>query len=319
MRRDVISDIAPFFMRSYTTCERLFQDGGPFYHVCTKGAETDIYFRNEEEMNLALNVIALAVFTTGCRLLAFAVMSNHFHFVIEGPVEACVAFFEEFKSRLCKVLPSASAREEARQCIVNYIKIEDLAQLRTEISYVVRNPFVANRNVNMFSYPWCSGYLYFNGNESRMREGEELSKKSIDYRRVWMHSRSADVSPGLKVLDGVAMPCCFVDYRRTESFFEDARDFQHCLLKNVESQVVIAKRLGESVSLDDYDLRSIMFQKCNTEFRVSGPKELNNADFVTLAKTLKYEYGASNAQLARILNRPAYLIDQIFPLSAKTQ
>jgi hypothetical protein len=306
-------------MRYYDTCERLFQDGGPFYHVCTKGAETDIYFRNEEEMNLALNVIALAVFATGCRLLAFAVMSNHFHFVIEGPVEVCVSFFEEFKSRLCKVLPSASAREEARKCTVSYIRIEDLAQLRAEIAYVIRNPFVANRNVNMFSYPWCSGYLCFNGTRSLMREGEQLCKKSIDYRRSFMRSRSAEVNPEIVLLDGVAMPSCFVDYRRTESFFEDARDFQHCLLKNVESQVVIAKRIGETVSLDDYELRSVMFQKCNTDYRVSSPKELNNADFVMLAKTLKYEYGASNAQLARILNKPSYLIDQIFPLSAKTK
>ena len=119
------------------------------------------------------------------------------------------------------------------------------------------------------------------------------------------------------VLDGVAMPSCFVDYRRAESFFEDARDFQHCLLKNVESQVVIAKRIGEAVCLDDYELRSIMFQKCNTVYHVSGPKELNNTDFVNLARTLKYDFGASNAQLARILNKPQSQIDQIFPLSAR--
>ncbi len=275
-------------MRYYTTCERLFQDGGPFYHVCTKGAETDIYFRNEEDMNLALNVIAIAVFVTGCRLLAFAVMSNHFHFVIEEPVEVCLAFFEEFKSRLCKVLPSGSAREEARKCIVN-----------------------------MFSYPWCSGYLYFNGNESRMREGERAIDMPHAFRRAFLHSRSADIDPRIMVLDGVAMPSCFVDYHRAESFFEDARDFQHCLLKNVESQVVIAKRIGEAVSLDDYELRSIMFQKCSTVYHVSGPKELNNTDFVSLARTLKYDFGASNAQLSRILNKPQFQIDQIFPLSVR--
>lgn len=317
LRRRVIRDPALFFMRYCSTCEMHFQDGGPFYHVCTKGAETDIYFRSEEEMNLALSVIAIAVFVTGCRLLAFAVMSNHFHFVIEGPVEACVAFFEEFKSRLCKVLPSASAREEARKCTVSYIKIEDLAQLKAEIAYVVRNPFVANRNVNMFSYPWCSGYLCFNGTRSLMREGERAIDMPHAFRRAFLHSRSADIDPRIMVLDGVAMPSCFVDYRRAESFFEDARDFQHCLLKNVESQVVIAKRIGETVCLDDYELRSIMFQKCNTVYRVSSPKDLNNTDFVNLARTLKFDFGASNAQLARILNKPQSQIDQIFPLSAR--
>ncbi len=83
-------------MRYYTTCERLFQDGGPFYHVCTKGAETDIYFRNEEDMNLALNVIAIAVFVTGCRLLAFAVMSSHFHFLsVKHDSSAKTAIFRD--------------------------------------------------------------------------------------------------------------------------------------------------------------------------------------------------------------------------------
>ena len=110
------------------------------------------------------------------------------------------------------------------------------------------------------------------------------------------------------------MPSCFVDYRRAECFYEDARDFQHCLLKNVEAQVVIANRIGETVCLDDYELRSIMFQKCNTVYRVSGPKDLNNTDFVNLARTLKYDFGASNAQLSRILNKPQSQIDQIYPV-----
>jgi hypothetical protein len=47
-------------------------------------------------MNLALNVIAIAVFVTGCRLLAFAVMSNHFHFLsVKHDSSAKTAIFRD--------------------------------------------------------------------------------------------------------------------------------------------------------------------------------------------------------------------------------
>ena len=145
----------------FSTCERLFMEGDRFFHVCTKPIETDVYFRSEEEMNLALNAIAIAVFMSGCRLLAFAVMSNHFHFVIEGSEEVCDAFFNLFKSHLVKCMARVETKKLLKACEAHYVSIDNLRQLRDEIAYVVRNPFVARNNVNIFAYRWCSGYLYF--------------------------------------------------------------------------------------------------------------------------------------------------------------
>jgi hypothetical protein len=36
-----------------------------------------------------------------------------------------------------------------------------------------------------------------------------------------------------------------------------------------------------------------------------------------LVKKLKYDYSASNGQIARVLNAPVSTIDAMFPLSAK--
>lgn len=267
-------------------------------------------------MNLALNAMAVAVMISGCRLLAFAIMSNHFHFVIEGPIEVCVAFFETFKVRLCKMLPRNKAREAVRKSHVSYIRIDDLLQLKNEIAYVIRNPFVARRNVNMFSYQWCSGRLYFNGLSSQIKTGEQASAMSIDRRRAFLHSRIAEIDSRIMLLDGVAMPSCFVDYKRVESFFEDARDYQFSLLKNAEQQSLIAKKLGETITLDDYEMRSVMFSKCKTVYKVPSPQNLSQQDLIELSKTMKYDFGASNAQLARILGKTLSDINQIFPLSA---
>ena len=303
----------------FSTCERLFMEGDRFFHVCTKPIETDVYFRSEEEMNLALNAIAIAVFMSGCRLLAFAVMSNHFHFVIEGSEEVCDAFFNLFKSHLVKCMARVETKKLLKACEAHYVSIDNLRQLRDEIAYVVRNPFVARNNVNIFAYRWCSGYLYFNDVMPLFQRGIKASDMTIDNRRVFMKSRSPEVDSRIMVLDGIALPACFVDYRRAESFFENARDFQHNLLKNVESQVSIAKRIGDTVILDDHELWDVVFRICRNTYKVEGPKQLSPENRVALARILKYDYNASNAQIARCLGMLRSAVDQIFPLSARNK
>ena len=88
----------------FSTCERLFLEGEGFFHLCTKPIEIDILFRSPEELNEALNMVAMAVFAANCRLLAFAIMSNHLHFVIEGSRSSCEAFFGHFHLLLSKFL-----------------------------------------------------------------------------------------------------------------------------------------------------------------------------------------------------------------------
>ena len=294
-------------------------EGGRFFHVCTKPIETDVFFHSEEEMNLALNAIAIAVFLSGCRMLAFAVMSNHFHFIIEGSQEVCEAFFNEFKMHLGKFLTRSATKALLKSCDAQYIHIDNIRQLRDEIAYVIRNPFASRTNVNMFAYRWCSGYLYFNGLAPLFRQGVKASEMTHDWRRAFMKSRSAQVDPRILVLDGTALPSCFVDYRRAESFFENAREFQHCLLKNVESQISIAKRIGDTITLDDHEMWELVFRICRNTYKVGGPKELSQENKVSLARSLKYDYGASNAQISRCTGMLRSAIDQIFPLSARSK
>lgn len=298
-------------------CERLFLNAGQFYHLCTSPLEVDIYFKTKEGMNEALNIVAFAVFFSGCRLLAFAIMSNHFHFVLEGSLEMCEAFFKEFHQRLSVLLAGDNRQKLAKECVPKYIRINNLRQLKDEIAYVVRNPFVANPNVNMFHYRWCSGYLYFNDDLPSQPQGKCVAEMSLTKRRSFSHTRTGEVDSRIMAEDGVACATCFVDYKRAEAFFENARDYQHCLLKNVESQVEIAKRIGDKVALDDHDMWDVVCRQCRTAYKVSGPKDLSPEDRISLARQLKFEYNASNAQISRCLGILRNAVDQIFPLSSR--
>lgn len=300
-----------------TESKMQYNAGGPYYHVCTSHLETDIYFRNKEEMDLALNIIAIAVFASGCRLLAFAIMSNHFHFVIEGTIEQCMLFFEHFHSKLTVLMTTLGRKELADRCEPKFICVKDLWQLKDLIAYVVRNPFVAMKDVNMFSYKWCSGYLYFNSMLPDLPKGERVADLSLAKRRAFSRSRTGEVDDRILAVDGIACASCFVDYNRVEAFFDDARDYQHWLLKNVDAQVETATLVGDRIVLDDHEMWDVVYRLCRTTYDVKTPKDLSQENKLGLARTLKQKYCATNSQIARCLGLMLSLVDQLFPLGAK--
>ena len=240
---------------AYSRCEQIFLEGGPFYHLYTRHIEDDLLFRTEEELNQALNIIAVAVFFAGCKVLAFAIMNNHLHFILEGPESQCRVFYSFIQKKLAFVLGRSGRGHIAQMCTPSFVTINSLKQLRDEIVYVIRNPFVDRVNVNMHAYKWCSGYLYFNPFlEEMFVKGVSASKMTIEKRREFKRERNPDIDPRIMVLNGVALPSCFVDYSRTESFFENARQFFQWLYKNVESQIEVARRIGETIVLDDIEV-----------------------------------------------------------------
>ena len=102
-----------------------------------------------------------------------------------------------------------------------------------------------------------------------------------------------------------------------ETFFDDARDFQHWLLKNVDSQVETAVLVGEKIVLDDHEMWEVVYKRCRNEYGMAEPKLLSQENKLALARTLKQKYCATNAQIARCLGLMASLVDQIFPMGAK--
>lgn len=298
-------------------CEQLFCEGGEYCHLCTKPIEDELLFRTEDELNEMLNFIALATYGSQCSLLAFSIMENHLHFILEGAQEDCCAFYDDLQQRLLKLHRTDGRAKIVVAATPQLIPINSLKQLRDEIVYVIRNPFVDRMNVNLFSYKWCSGYLYFNGLLDFLPEGESAAAMSLTWRRAFKHERDGFIDPRIKVFKGVALPSSFTDYQRVESFFENAREFVHWTLKNVESQLEIAKRYGEKLFLDDKELWSVIFKLCKETYHVEGPRLLSNENKMRLTNTLKWDYNASNAQIARCMSLPLSVVNDLFPLSAK--
>ena len=298
--------------------EIAFAEAGPFYHVCTAPIKDDVLFRTCDDYCLINNIIAIAVFPSYVIILAYAIMDNHLHFILEGKKSDCAVFYEAVHKMLMNYYTRHGRGSSFAKMKPEYIDITSLNQLLSEIAYVIRNPFVVRTDVNVLAYPWTSAYLYFNPMVDT--GGESAAKLTGRRLRAFTHSRTlTEVDERIRVQDGKANPASFVDYKRVEAFFGSARDFQMQVFKNVEAQVETSKRLGEKPRLNDQEMISVTFKLCRALFSVNQMKDLSEEQKKRLAKTLKDEFGGSNKQIARCTNLTLQAVNAMFPLALSTK
>lgn len=147
-------------MKNYSekerSCEATFFSSGSYWHAYTSGKETPILFTEIEDLRFAMNVIAQAAGKfPELSIIAFEVMSNHFHFVISGEESIIRAFFEFIRKRISRSIP------EIKKAKLTIKPISDLQSLRNNIIYTNRNGYVADPNYTPFSYPWGTGRYYY--------------------------------------------------------------------------------------------------------------------------------------------------------------
>lgn len=301
-----------------STAETAFRKARGFYHVYSKPLEIDLLYRNDEELKIIINLITLSIMISRCRILAFAIMSNHIHFILEGPESACTEFVNSLLEKLGNYY-----RHNGRGRVTDSIQfscahIEDLRQLRTEIAYVIRNPFVVRTDVNLFACPMTSGHLYFN--PFLKREGvpaDSLKGRALrDFTRT---RKDVELSSEIYVLDGVAQAWSFVDYERTMSFFDNARQFIMCAVKSVEAQIEVALRYNESVLLNDQELFSVAMKIARESFKCEKLSDLGRQELSLLALELKNRYRISNAQISRVCRIPRGDVDAMFPMASDNE
>lgn len=302
--------------KAFSQSEIQFNNGGPFYHLHTTPVEDEVVFRNDDEYKAVNNMIAITLTQSKCSLLAYAIMSNHLHFILEAAETNCLLFYDFLKNSLQRYYSRHGRTNIIDKMTPGMTFINNLKQLRDEIVYVIRNPFVIREDVNPLAYQWCSGHLYFN---QFINTGGVCANelKTREFRAFVCSRQITEVDGRIRVTDGMANPASFVNYKRAMSFFDSARQFLMNVFKNVEAQVEVAIRYGEMPRLNDDEMLSLSFKICRNLFKVNGPRELDLIKRKQLAVTLKNNYHGSNAQIARCTNLTPKEVDTLFPLAAR--
>jgi hypothetical protein len=288
--------------------------GTKFYHLHTRPPENGIIIADMESLDMAVTYMSIASRETGVSILVYAVMSNHFHWLIRGTEEATCSFFERFRRILDTYLTRHGKGSVIRVIEMGLTEINSLKQFRDEVAYILRNPYVVRKDINVQSNLWTSSFLYYNP-MLPMLKTTPFSKLSKADKRKLLSSSTLVLQDDTLICGSRVNPGSFVDYRAVEALFYNARKFTVWLLKNIEAQVEVSMRMGEEVNLPDEELSPLVWKFCKDRFNNTDSRTLTPNQIKDLIQEFKFNYHASNAQIARLTDVPLSMINAMFPPS----
>lgn len=297
--------------------ERSFRQNGPFYHVSSKPLETSIIFGDEEEKKTALTLLAITCAELDAEVLAYALMSNHFHLLLRN--RDPLLFYNSFVGKLESFLVRHGHPGIKLPFDPTVVKVESLRQFRNVVAYIIRNEYVVNPKVNPLSSIWCSGYLYFNSFIDAFHYlYKSPDKLSIDARRILTKTRNLALPANVKIWNNSVAPSSFVNFKLVEHLYGNTWCFFRHVFKDVEAQIETAIALGETPLTPDEEMIRTVYSICMQNWGMAV-SELSSSQKMELMKIMKYDYKCSNAQISRIAGIKPSEVDRFFPMSAKAK
>ena len=125
--------------------------GARFHHVYIKGLENNIIFREREDFIAGMNYVAISTFSTCISMLAFTLMSNHFHFVVYGTAQEAKGFIDLYKNLIGRYVRNKYGTEQLLRRVSTGCKTIEQSNdaLKSIIAYVLRNHIKAGINVSV--------------------------------------------------------------------------------------------------------------------------------------------------------------------------
>ena len=295
--------------RFRTACDTL----GGLWHFCTPGHLNESVNITPDDYDFSVNNLALSAAEAGVTIVTDAHMANHLHALLGCRREQCFTLEEAYLYRLRKHLHAKGRAVYLGDFRCDDpIPITDLTMARNEIVYIHRNRYVVDPAYTPFADPWSGASVYFN---HRTEESGSVTFNDLPYRtkrEICMRSKPV-VPDTYRFRDGRIIPSSYLDYRLGESFFRDAHHYFSLLTKSVEAFSEVARRLGDRIILTEEEMYQTVKQIANQNYGVKQPTLLPPNAKIEVAKTMRFDYNATNGQIQRLLKLNPSIIRELFP------
>lgn len=281
-----------------------------YYHVCSKGLERNDIFKTREDFIQGMNDIAICVLGFDVTIVAFCLMSNHFHFVLYGTEEECGRFAEAYKWRCAIRMRSRAGDIHAMKDVeVQLFKIESQDYLENVIAYVLRNPIAAGIRMMPYHYTWSSIALYFAGDKKW--EGKYLNEMSERKRFRILKSR-VSVPDNYAVDDcGMIHPSCYVNIDAVEKIFRHPARLMASISRKVETEVEVAFGISDTVCMSYDEIKAQLPDLLRHEFGKDSLNQLSMDQRMRLCLLLKRNFRAGIKQIARLTHLDPSIVSKI--------
>ena len=270
------------------------------YLVTTDHLKVGLWFRDESDFRAGMNFVAIQAYRSKVTVLAFILMSNHLHFVVEGRWEDVKAFIDGIKSRYSKYLNHKYGTSEFLRR--NKVKIEAVSTLNEglekAIAYTQMNCVAASICSHPSQYPWGTGSLFFN---AKKRSGKRLGSLSKRARIRLFHCCDVDLPADWLVSEeGYILPESYVDIKSVESVYRNPKRMNYFLTNSSKAK---KKREASDENLPSFkdqvilaalpDLYRSLFQKRSFE-------ELSPSEQIESLRHIRFRFSSNVHQIARV-------------------
>lgn len=287
---------------------------GKIYHVCTDGTDCPVLMRYGDDYKVALNYLAIVSWRLSVKVVAYCLMSNHFHvLVICDSWQQAQSFIRRFKQLVSTYLLEKYSLNDAMKGVSDSITlIDSVNYLRTCIAYILRNPLCARIVQSLDEYPWSSYACYFR-NAKESLSSVRLSNLSSRERRQLL--RIDDPLSGCTFeLDktGIILPQSFVAYDIVENAFgHSGKSFLYYLGYCNDSQVEYDLSIKPQMRPVDADLVSQAENLSQKYFSGKTLAQLTTSNKCSIIKRLYYTNKTTIPQVSRVLGLPKNLVQKI--------
>jgi len=288
-------------------------ENGPFWFICADHRDR-VLFKSETDFKEAVNATAIAAARNGVKVYGDVYMSNHAHWIVGScSREQAQTFYDDWTRHLAKWDSLVNGITDLRNWPGKIYEVPDLKAFRSMFAYLARNPYVAISDATPFGYRWGSADLFFNDNVRDYDLGVPYSSLSIRGKRLICRSKNIDLPERYRVRDGRILKLSYIEMPGTQSLFNSGNQYFNMLARNAETNLEIARMIGEKITLPDDEVFGIACSISQAEFK-SPLKTLDVPRRLELARILHFEYGSNNRQISQILRLPVDEINRVFPI-----
>ena len=281
------------------------------FHVCIKGLEKAILFKDDEDYDSMVKVLCVSARRKNVIVIIYDVASNHAHVAILAKSQSDA---DAYACDIKKVYSMWYNRKYGQTGILHRVEVKALLldsdwYVRNALAYIPRNALDNGCQIN--EYRW-SGYRAMFANSSTKKTGRSVAFLSKRERVAIMHTGDnlTDVPWRLED-DNTLDPCSFCDHEYLEQAFNHDQAF---FLKTIGGQNAQEMKyvLEEKpyVMLSDNDFFKVADEVCNRWFKCS----IDNLSPDKKVRVVPYLYHCNKTtipQLARIIGLPREQISRI--------
>lgn len=269
------------------------------FFVSTGHIETRLWFTDDADFIVGMNLVAVCAEAERIRVIAFILMSNHVHFVLECSDEGTVtSFINDLKKRY-------SIYYEHRHHIKEFLRNNSInikpvyrndQSLHKAIAYVQMNCVGANICSHPSQYSWGTGKAFFGAPSASVPLGSMSFRKQYSI----LHS-NAKLPQNYHVSEeGYILPESYVDVKYVESLFISPQRYNYFLFTSSKAKIKPEQTDSGIPTFDDQVIKPAVRSLCKSLYNVQSVEDLTDEQKTEILRQLQRRFSAGQKQLARV-------------------